>query len=256
MFPNCCPFNVEDYFFRHWKAKSSEREQVHFLRSDLFMLAFWGSDICALVWQRSDSAALKSLQPWELERMMSEAFDDKVRADRAKWIKAEVHWETYNWRNDLVAGLGVLTSWGGVVMVLMPALHSVQALYWQACIIQFKFSTATSISLHRLWVCTLEHIFSSLTDFVFLNWKLWQYNKWRPRTLQQLFFPKQITPFYFITFKQWWIKGDTWTFMEDPGWRWRFSGNTPQRGFCPWNMKEATCDSSGRPLNEIVRNAK
>lgn len=50
--------------------------------------------------------------------MMSEALDDKVRADRAKLIKAEVHWAPHNWRNDLVAGLG------GEVMVLMPALDS------------------------------------------------------------------------------------------------------------------------------------
>ncbi|TWW71964.1 hypothetical protein D4764_16G0004610 [Takifugu flavidus] len=28
--------------------------------------------------ERSDSAALKPLQPWELERMMSEAVDDKI----------------------------------------------------------------------------------------------------------------------------------------------------------------------------------
>lgn len=75
--------------------------------------------------------------------MMSEAVDDKVRAGGAKLIKAEVHWEPHNRRNDLVAGLGVLTSWGGEVMVLIPALDSVQALYPQVCIIQFKFSTAT-----------------------------------------------------------------------------------------------------------------
>lgn len=106
MFPNCWPFNGEEYFFHYSIAKASKREQVHFLRSDLFMLAFWGCDICAFVWQRSDSAALKSLQPWELERMMSEAVDDKVRADRAKLIKAEVHWKHHYWRNDLVARLG------------------------------------------------------------------------------------------------------------------------------------------------------
>lgn len=126
VFPNCWPFNVEDSFFRHSKAKSSEREQVHFLHSDLCLrfeeLTF------AFVGQRSDSAALKPLQPWELERMMSEAVDDKVRADRAKLIKAGVHWEPHNRRNDMVAGLGVLTSWGGEVMVLMPALDSVHAL--------------------------------------------------------------------------------------------------------------------------------
>lgn len=121
-FPRCWPFNVEDYFFPPFISWFSEGEQEHFLHSDLCMLTFWGSDIYAFVRWKSDSAALKSVQPWELERMIFEAGDDKVRADRAKLIKVEAHREPYNQRNDPVAWLGVHISCGVEVMVLMPSL--------------------------------------------------------------------------------------------------------------------------------------